>query len=270
MGLGLTFNGKHCKNFGLHMKTINRPILPEPKIIVEEIPGADGEIDFTEANPLNRTLYKPRIHEIQLSLIDTNFYRIRSRAHEIAAWLACGEKQLVYDDEPTVFYLARVSNKLDIAQQLTKLHQFTVQFKCRPFAYSFHSAEQPLQFDGSWGFGYGYKFSADAATYTITGPKTLSVYNPGTYAKPLIRVSGSFTTLSFTFGSKVLSCNSAVSNGVLEIDFDNKTSVLNSNTNYLGNMTGNFWEFVHGDNILQIGGTGLNCTVSLIFKYLYL
>ena len=44
---GLTFNGRHSSEFGLVMFSRNRPILPEPKLVAEDIPGMDGEYDFS-------------------------------------------------------------------------------------------------------------------------------------------------------------------------------------------------------------------------------
>jgi predicted phage tail component-like protein len=114
------------------MESKNRPIMPEPKIIVEEAAGTDGDYDYTDSNPEGRTKYKPLPHDIGFSLKERDMAVLRIRAHEIANWLACGEQQLIYDDETAVFYLARVINKLDLENQIVALRRFNVQWKCRP------------------------------------------------------------------------------------------------------------------------------------------
>jgi predicted phage tail component-like protein len=267
--IGLTFNGKHSyRDFGLRMYSPSRPF-PEPKIVSEDMATMDGELDFTEANPQGRTLYKPVTHEIELRMIEMELAKVRSKAHKIAMWLLCGEKPLIYDDKSGVYYLARVINKLDLERELIQLRKITVQFKCRPFAQSFNQSNESLTRGEGLMRGYDYKRGMTPLIYNITAPTTLNIYNPGIYVKPLIRISGSFTTISFTYGDKTINCNQAVSSGTLDIEFSKMQALLNSTTKYNNYVNGEFFELANGDNALQISGTGLNCTVTLIFRYQY-
>lgn len=251
------------------MRTKNRPILPEPKIIVDEIAGQDGDYDYSDSNPDNRTKYKSRPHEIEFSLKEQDPALVRIKAHEIASWLACGEQQLIYDDETAVFYLARVANKLDLENQIVSIKQFTIQWKCRPFGFSVVDSTQQIQFGQGLMLGYGYKLDMVPLVFNITGATALNVYNPGRYVKPLIRITGAFTNISFTANSKTLTYGVASASGTIDIDCD-KQQAVKGTANVNNNVTGNYIEFINGDNSLQITGTGLNCTVSLIFRYLYL
>lgn len=270
MGKGLKFNGKHSYNdFGLIMESKNRPILPEPKIIVEEVPGTDGDYDYSEANPEGRTNYKPRPHDIGFSLKERDPAMLRIRAHEIANWLACGEQQLIYDDETAVYYLAKVVNKLDLEKLIMKVKQFTVQFKSRPFGFSVVDSTQQIQLGQGLMLGYGYKLDMDSTVFTVTGATTLNIYNPGRYVKPLIRITGSLTNISLASNGKTLNYNAALANETVDIDCS-KPQAVKGSTNVNNNISGDYIEFINGDNSLQITGTGLNCTVSLIFRYLYL
>jgi predicted phage tail component-like protein len=270
---GLTFNGKNSSEFGLVMQSKNRPILPEPKLVYEEMPGQDGELDYSEINPDGRTKWKPRIHEITFEFDRRNLNcrdprLVRIRAHEIALWLMSGEQRLIYDDETAVFYLARVSNKLDMEAQITPNRPFTVQFKCRPYGYLVTKSNEQLQFGQGLMLGYGLKLMSPTV-YNVAGNTELTVYNSGTFVKPIIRINGSFTTISIACNGKTLSYNAALSNSQLDIDchlMQVYQGLINKNTN----MTGDFLELVKGDNAMQITGTGLNCTITIEFRPLYL
>ena len=132
---GLTFNGRHSSEFGLVMFSRNRPILPEPKIVAEDLPGMDGEYDFSAVNPDGEIKYKPRMLDIDFTIKERNPYWLRLKANQIAAWLSCGEQKLVFDDEPNKYYLATVANKLDLGNQILSIKTFTVHFRCRPMKY---------------------------------------------------------------------------------------------------------------------------------------
>jgi predicted phage tail component-like protein len=268
---GFVFNNKHSFNdMGIVMKSKNRPILPEPRIIAEEILCRDGEYDFSEANPDGRTKYKPLPIEVECSCLRKDMAYLRIKAHEIASWLACGEKQLIFDDETAVYYLARISNKLDLATEIGRIGRFTLQFKCRPFGFSRVRSDQALQLGMGLMLGYGYRLDMSPTTFVVAGAAAYSVYNPGTYVKPLIRISGSCSTISFTANGKTITYGAALSGGQLDIDCEKQTAIKNSTTNAMSDVTGKFIELVNGSNSLQISGTGLNCTVTLIFNYLYL
>jgi predicted phage tail component-like protein len=242
---GLAFNGKHSfTDMGLKIQSKVRHILPEPKTVYEDLPGVDGEYDFSNVNPDGRTKYKPFTDEI-------TFYMIgpvnRAKVHEIASWLACGEQQLIYDDEPEAYYLARVINKLDAENLLIQLKSFTAQFKGGPF--SFGTTEE-------------------THSYTTAGDKTIN--NPGTFVKPKFIITGSFTTLTLSCGGNTLTYSEAIVGSAIEIDCDKMTCVKDSNTNKSMKLSGKFFEFANSNNTLSIGGTGLDCTIQVSFRPQYL
>lgn len=267
---GFTFNNKHSfRDFGIVFKSKNRPVSPEPKIVSEELPGMDGEYDFSEANPDGRVKYKSRPIELECSFLQKNMTYIRIKTHEIASWLDCGEKPLIFDDETAVYYLAINSNKLDLETQIARFGKFTLNFKCRSFAYSVVNSNEQIKFGQGLICGYGYRLDMVPTIYTITGPTIINVYNPGRYVKPVVRINGSFTTLSITSGLKTLTYNKPLTNSTLIIDCNRFTATSNG-VNVNNDLSGKYIEFVHGDNTLQISGTGLNFTLTLDFRYLYL
>lgn len=267
---GITFNNMHSYNdLKLHARVVRRPILPEPKLVIEEPSGVDGEYDYSDVNPDGRTKYRSVTHEVELALIEKNPALIRMRVREIARWLACGEQRLIYDDEPAVFYLARVINRLDPEAQLIKLRQLVVQFRCRPFGYSSVESNQQLQRGVGLMRGYGFRRDMAPTVFTVTAPVTLNIYNPGTYVKPLIRVTGSCSSISFTCNGRTVSYNAALAGETLEIDCQ-KMQAYKGAVNVNNNTSGDYIEFANGNNQLSIGGTGLNCTVTLVYRYLYI
>lgn len=246
----LTFNGiRAVADMGLKVQSRVRNILPEPFIAVEEIPGMDGDYDFSEVNPDSRTKYKPYVDEITFSIIEPDSDAVIDKAREIADWLACGQAQLIYDDDPSVYRIARIINKLSIEAQLIKLRTFTAQFKCQPLAFAINEIQTTFE--------------------NITAAAEKTVANPGTYVKPKITVTGSFTTLVLTCGSKTLTYSEAISGSTLVIDFEKMSCIKDINTNKSAKLSGSFFEFVNGNNVLSIGGTGLNCDVTVSFRPCY-
>ena len=267
---GFIFNSKHSFNdMGIVMKSKNRPILPEPRIIAEEITSRDGDYDYSEYNPDGRTKYKPRIIEVECSFLRRDMTYLRIKAHEIASWLACGEQQLIFDDETAVFYLARVNNKLDLVTEIARIGRFTLQFKCRPFAFSRVRSDQVLQLGMGLMLGYGYRLDMSPMVFTVTGNAAFNIYNPGTFVKPLIRISGSASNISFTANGKTMTYGAVISAEQVDINCDKMTAIKGT-TNVMNNVSGDYIEFINRNNTLQISGTGLNCTITLVFNYLYL
>lgn len=249
--MDLIFNGTHSSNdLGLKMYSKVRHILPEPKLVYEDIPGTDGEYDFSEVNPDNRTKYKPFTEEITFSIIELNSTAIRIKAREIAKWLSCGEQKLIYDDEPNVYYLARIINKLDIENQLIKLKSFTALFKCRPYGYALNELSE--SFEG-----------------IIIGESQI-INNPGTYVKPVITITGTFSTLTLTLVDKTLTYSDAINEAEIVIDCENMSCVKDEYINKNNKLSGEFFEFENGNNILEIDGTNLNCNVEVRFRPRYL
>jgi hypothetical protein len=106
----------------------------------------------------------------------------------------------------------------------------------------------------------------DQYSFTVTTPTTVTVNNYGNLnISPITIITGSFTTLTLTANGKTFSYSEALSSQTLTIDHDKMTALIGS-TNKLGKITGDFIELVPGDNSVQIGGTGLNCSIEFQFK----
>ncbi|MDP4133999.1 MAG: phage tail family protein [Bacillota bacterium] len=272
---GLTFNGKHSYNdFGLVMQSKNRPLLPEPKIVTDEAACMDGEYDYTDANPDGRAKYKSVTHEITFDFDRTkvncrNPQVIRNLAHDIAKWLSCGEQILIYDDEVIIYHQARVINKIDLEPQIQAGRPFTVQFKCRPYGYLIKKSTDSMSDLEDYIGTYGIIEGMTPAHFTVTGNQTLTLYNPGTFVKPLVRITGSGSNITLSLGGKTFRYFGTLSSETLVIDFD-KMQALKGLLNVMSDCDGGMLELNNGNNSLSISGTSLNCTVDVEFRALYL
>jgi hypothetical protein len=73
---------------------------------------------------------------MRIVYVGSDYFELRSHAREIAAWLSSDKfEKLIFDDEPNKYYIAQVSEELDL---LTFFESgiIDVVFDCQPFAYS--------------------------------------------------------------------------------------------------------------------------------------
>lgn len=258
---GVTFNGKNSKDLGLIMKSDNRQLLPSTKDRYVDIPTMNGTHLFSDG-------LQDRFIDIQFGVIEDSLHDIRRKARDIARWLFTRKRvQLIFDDEPDKFYMAKVANQLDLEEQITKTGRFTVTFRCLPLAQLIEDAtnytlDSEIQLDNDVMLGDEYSFS-------ITQPTTVELNNFGSdEVKPIIRVIGSFSTLSITVDGVTFQYNQAFS-GELEIN-NEKYIVKSGTTNKIRATNGEFITLQEGINQIEISGSNLNCEVVFVFKPQYL
>jgi len=157
---GFTFNGIHCSTFGLAMLAEHDPVLPPTRDRKEEINGMDGAWDFGAD-------YGPRPITVEVALSEDTRANLKALKRQLAAWLNAknGVKQLTFDDEPGVYYLARYAGKIPLEQLISAYDEFTI-----PFV-----AYDPI----GWSEELVWEQIVDTGTFVIN--------NSGTYdAKPVI------------------------------------------------------------------------------------
>jgi len=162
MAYGFSYNGKHSDTFGIIMHSKNRVMFPARNDKYEEIPGRDGSILFPGA-------FADRFIELECGLAKKSLSELRKTLRQIAAWLSTsGKAQLIFDDEPDLYYLGRIANQIDLEQTMA-LGRFTFQFRCAPLAFSVG----------------GYEIEE-----WLTTVHTMQVNNEGTYdALPVITIT---------------------------------------------------------------------------------
>ena len=257
--LGFSFNGTRCEQYGIVMCSKNRPVLPEPKIVTEEVPARNGSYDFSAANPFGRTMYKDRDISIECSFISGGVPQTRAATHEIAAWLACGEAQLMFDDEPEVYYLARVANRIDLSQQISKVGIFNVNFRCRPFAISKIPSGEP---------GGDNVFTVTNSAVTPGSGMNFTVLNRGSaHVRPLVQFVGTYAQTKI-FHSKGLVQLPSIATGTIAVDCE-RMKVTQNNANISLSCSGTFFELAPGNNTFSLQQTGVGGSMSFKFNYLY-
>lgn len=250
------FNGVESSYFNLVSKSVKRPVLPAAKLKRVELAGASGSYDFAN------TEYGLREMAMRITYKGNSFSELRTRARSIAAWL-CTDcfAELIINDEPDKYYLAKVSDALDISTML-EAGEIEINFDCQPFAYSVIenvTVIAPI---------------ISVVHYNITNLGTREItYRSPPGSKFLITVVGSWTTLSFGVNGKTLTFLKAESGKTLIIDNIEMTATIDAVNvfNYLGGDVTTFLSILSGENDFTIGGTGLNLTsVTISFIPLWL
>lgn len=245
-----SFNSVESSAYSLVCKSVKRPLLPAAKVNRIEIPGASGAYDFDDDS------YELRSVTMQIAYIGTSYEELRTRARQIAAWLANNTwNRLIINDEPDKYYLAKVTSEIDL-QSLWESGTADITFDCQPFAYSLDE----LTF-----------------IFEVTGTKACSFTNPGTRkidfrspqgSKFIISVMGSWASLNFALNGQSLTYSqSGNSNAVVQID-NIDMSVIQNGGNSFDKLDGDidtFLSIIPGDNVLTVGGSGLNISMSIIF-----
>lgn len=243
------------------MKSVNRQILPANSDGYLDVPGVDGSYLFPGD-------LRDRFIEVEFTLIKSqSLTTLRSTARQISAWLRTRERaQLIFDDEPDVYYMAKVPDQIDLEPMNTR-GKLKVVFRCLPYAYSMEDAgvllDSEILLDSDILIGGNYSFE-------ITGNSVGEIYNSGTALYPQIEVIGNFNTFSIVANGVTFGYSAALVSQTLQINEDNKKTVKIGATNKLAFMTGDFIKLLPGNNTITISGTGLNCIISIIFKNKYL
>ncbi len=244
-----SFNGIESSSFNLVCKSIKRPLLPEAKLKRVELPGSSGAYDFEDHEYALRSL------TMRITYEGTSFEELRSRARSIAAWLSTSKwEQLIINDEPDKYYLAKVTPEIDLSTTL-EAGEAEIVFDCQPFAYSVNESE--------------FSFAATTLTnYEFLNPGTRLINYRSPYgSKFVIEIAGSWSTLSLSLNGSTLTYNEAGSAATLIIDnveMEAYVGLVNKFNSLDGDID-TFLSVIAGTNTLTVNGTGLNVTVTINF-----
>jgi phage-related protein len=267
---GATFGGVSYASVGLLLLKENISLLPETVQTEEELDGLDGSIDI-------EVRYAPRLieHEVMLLAVDEAEYQ--TRLQQIAKLLNArtGVKPLIRDRMTGKRWMAKYNGRIPI-EKIASLGQFTIPYKAFcPFAESVTDSTTPLAYGQGYSYGMGLRYGGPAVFPVAASPTSLIVYQAGTHeAYPVIRLagSGSNITISNTTTGETLTINQTISGSdVIEINCAPLEQAVRKNGNSsLNGVSGKFPRLAEGDNSITISGTGLDMTVSFIFRHTYL
>lgn len=122
----LSFNGVKCTVKHLEVLDSRRPLRGETKDQFIELPYHHGSILIPD----------PTFRDIEIE-VDFLFEKPKGQGFYVAcrnmvAWLYSPDwKPLIFDDDPTAIYKAKVINTIDV-ERIARYGTFTVKFRCSP------------------------------------------------------------------------------------------------------------------------------------------
>lgn len=171
--------------------------------------------------------------------------------------------------EPDKYYLVRYSGSSPLSRiSYNTLGLFTLPLIAYdPFAYQTEDTQQTSTWDTdmSWESDIAW---GDDYSFEVKSPQTLVVNNYGLLnVKPVIELTGSFTSLSLTIG-EVMFTYAAPMSGSLVLDFGMKTAKHNG-VNALGYTNGNFGILPSGVSDVLVAGSDLDILIDFKFRAKY-
>jgi predicted phage tail component-like protein len=125
---GITFNGIHSSTYGLDLIASRRPIMPEKKDSYIDIPHKDGSVLIADSSARDIVI------EVDFKLRKRSARELFNTCRQIGGiWLTTNErKQLIFDDDPDYYYMAKVSANIEL-EKMVAIGKFTVEFRCLPY-----------------------------------------------------------------------------------------------------------------------------------------
>lgn len=262
--------------YNLVCKSVKRPLLSSTRVNRMEVAGVSGAFDVDEK------LYSLRTITMHIAYIGTDYFELRSRAREIAAWLGTVVwSKLIINDEPDKYYLAKVTSEVNL-ETLWESGGADVDFDCQPFAFStmdtdidptWDEADFPwIAADISWGmmdyiFSMLNKAGASSTTFTFNNLGTATIDKsspPG--SKSLLTLIGSWTSLSITLNGKTLTYGVNASSTVVIDNID--MTIVRDSVNVLNSLTGDldsFLPIIPGINEIVFAGTNIDIVADIDF-----
>jgi predicted phage tail component-like protein len=265
--LGCIFNLIHSSTLGLVMRSTNRQLLPATRDEYVYSTMVDGSYHFPEG-------LEDRFIEVEFGFVESTTKNLRLKARKIADYLYTTQRQVLsFDDEPDKYYMAKVSNQLDLEPQI-RAGRFTVTFRCLPFAYANANAydndpallydngvqyDSEEMYDNPTGFEWGYSRHRSG------------LYNYSNHKAPMkLKIEGTVTNPKIVNESTLEEISlPSISSGTLEFDSEKEIVTING-VNALKDMSGVFLMLASGDNGLVFQGSSPNATVTYQWKHKFL
>src|SRR5699024_8198002 len=246
--MGFTFDGVHSKNMKITARIVSWQVSPAPRNAFEVIPGRIGIAD------LGSDTSEKYIKVICNIFPQHSFTEVIHLLDDVAEWLTpnLGLKQLVLDDIPNRYFLARLVEEVDCERILRSAGSCELIFVC----------PDP----------YGYAITDEQFTINSTGSHSIERELGNIESFPIYRMKGNVsssnsTYLTVTTNGESLKINGPLaSNEILIIDsglLTAKITDLSGNTirNGLSILDElNFPILYPGGNEIKVNSTGTTFT----------
>lgn len=136
--LGIQIGNRHTlKDWALGWTAVSIGF-PEAKTYEQDIPGADGELDLTEAMTAGDVKYKKRPLSMEFEVEDKDFYSWSVLISEIANYLAGQKRKIIFDNDPYFYYLGRLS--IDVEKTEKSESKLVLSGEVEPYKYERYSS----------------------------------------------------------------------------------------------------------------------------------
>ncbi|MCM3628806.1 phage tail family protein [Paenibacillus glycanilyticus] len=251
------------------LRQSKRPMLASTVDSTVDIAGMHGAYDFgAKLSPLQFSL--------ECAMITSDYKELQIAIERFAEYMLDEtgrprQFEIIFDAKPTKKYIVRYSGSLDL-DRIYGLGKFSLPFVAYdPFSYQTTVSTEEIDWDSNILMD-NEKITFDGYTapiYTISSPQTIEVNNYGAFeVYPVVLAIGSFNSLRISNGGRTLNFNESVSNGTVSLDCQRMQAKLGT-TNKNNKVLGQFIKLKPGINNVDIGGTGLNCSVSFVFNAKY-
>ena len=244
------FKNITASQMGVFPQIVSYPLFPEPKTCFEDLPGCDGEMDFSANNERGRICFKPRYIEFECHVVQDNGNKksFNEKLSQIASWLHSeGQEELSFTDDSGIVYLAQAVNLFNIQNVTETSASFPLIFRCDPF-----------------------KYKNQKTTVTST-TNTLSVQNGGHFSGFELKLTGTVSNpFEITNGSKTLRIEYPLSSGASILVNTDDMNVTHNSLSILNKCKGDFFELAPGGNTITLKGSYSGLKMELSFRERYL
>lgn len=181
---------KTFDDWGLKLETMVIGF-PEAKTNLIDIPGADGNMDLTEA--LGEIAYKNRSLEFTFSAIG-NHENWHGLCTDVANYLHGKKMKIILDTDSYYYYIGRLS--LDTSKTDDVLHELVITGDVDPYKYELQSSLEDWLWDP---FNFRTGVIRNYKDLAVNGSRTLRITGS---RKPIVPTIIASAAMTVTFGGK--------------------------------------------------------------------
>lgn len=257
---GFSFNGIVVNNTldnGIYLLNVNKNAVPELLYTSFNIPNRDGTLTVS-----NR--FENKNITVTIGIYATTVTERRSIERELIKNMVRTEGKLIFLDEPTLFYKAKIYGAIGRTEG-DVFTEIQIPFLCSPFMYELYDDLKDYtvnQLSDTAIDNIGGLLINKSAWQNITARTVKTVVNGGNYKSlPTIEIVGTANLLTMQINDIAFSIANV--NGTVYVNCEKMicyTQSGNTKISFLKNFTGSFPFISTGENTVIIDGSSLNLT----------
>lgn len=229
--IGVQIGEKHTyKDWNLILTSTDIDF-PDPKTETVDIPGADGELDFSEVLTGDIS-YKNRKISFEFEMVD-RFANWKNKISEISNYIHGRKFKIILDADPSFYYYGRVT--VNDFKSNKSTGTITIEVDVEPYKYDLYSSLEDWLWDS---FNFETGVINETNELQVNGELEVAIY--GRRKKVIPKIT----------------CNS--SENQMQVVFKDETYNLSNGTQKILNI-----EICEGENVLKFIGNG---TISIEYR----